>query len=100
MFRVSRTTESHISTLDSSISRETFGSDATLFCWMQGPALGPFLKIRILNVGEKERIFGQHFRFTADGIMPVKLSRKPDSFFVRQKGGPPFQAGDARQHAM
>src|ERR1051325_9172485 len=83
MFRICRTTESHKSTFDSSISWEAFGGDASLLCRMQGPALGPFLEIRILNVSEKERIPRQHVRF-----------------LVRQKGSPPFQAGDAREYAM
>ena len=56
MFRIGRTTQSHVPSLDPAVSRKTFGCDRALFCGMQCPTLSPFLEIRILDVGEKERV--------------------------------------------
>src|SRR5262249_11113813 len=69
VFRVGWATESHVAAFNSSVARKAFRCDAPFFCRMQAPVIGSLLEIRILNVREEERIFGEQVRVALDGVM-------------------------------
>src|SRR6185436_19393362 len=85
MFRIGRPTQSHVAPLNSSVSGKTSGGNAPFFRRMQRPALGPFLKIRILNVGKEKWVAGQKVGVALDGVMTIELADKAHGFLVRQK---------------
>src|SRR5439155_20808856 len=100
MLRIGRTTQAHVSSLDSAISREAFGFNAPRFGRMQGPSLEALFEIGILYVSQKERIMGKHLLFALDTIMPIKFADNAHGFLVRHIRGPPIEAFYARHQRM
>src|SRR5262249_4575285 len=89
VFGVGWSAQAHVAAFDPAITGETPGLNASFFSRVERPAFEMLLEIGILDVRKKEWVFCQEVLFAFNGIVPVKLTNKADSFLVCLQRGPP-----------